>query len=245
MDGLSSQDIEAMAKWVRGFRGMETPRLWTRPLREDDAEALFDAIKNPRVNAWVAIYEQPFTLSTVRRFIAKRIERMAAGEGLWLGVFAHGCDVPMGWISADLEPLLAGVELGGALGELYWGKGFVEEATFALMNGLFNAGVSSVIATCAVGNYSSMRVILALNFERAGTMERPTPQGPRASLVFKLTPEGWRSAKLLPLGDGLSADEIAQRRRDLHALCRELKNARDYMKEAAPSPHELGGSGHG
>jgi RimJ/RimL family protein N-acetyltransferase len=230
MDGLNSHDIAALTAWARGHTGLTTPRTWTRPLRVEDAEALYDTIKNPRVHRWVSVFEQPCTLSTLRRWIAVRVARMEAGEGVWSGVFVHGSDVPMGWVSIDLEPELGGVELGGMLGELYWGKGFVEEVSFALMNEVMAAGVSRVIATCAIDNYSSMRVILALNFEKTGQMDRSTPQGPRPSLVFELTPERWRKVRLLPLYDGLPPEEIAQRRRELHALCRELKSARDHLQ---------------
>lgn len=227
MDGFNSNDITAVANWTRSHTGLTTPRLWTRPLRIEDADALFDSIKNPRVHKWVSVFEQPCTLSTLRRWIGVRAARMEAGEGIWSAVFVHDSNVPMGWISIDLEPELGGVELGGMLGELYWGKGFVEEASFALLNDVFDAGVSRVIATCAVDNYSSMRVILALNFEKTGQMDRSTPQGPRPSFVFELTPARWRNVRLLPLYDGLPPEEIAQRRSELRALCRDLKNARD------------------
>lgn len=229
MDGFNTHDIAALMAWARGHTGLKTPRLWTRPLRVEDADTLFDSIKSPRVNKWVSVFEQPCTVSTLRRWIGVRVARMEAGEGVWSAVFVHGSDVPMGWVSIDLEPELGGVELGGMLGELYWGKGFVEEISFALLSDVFEAGVSRVVATCAVDNYSSMRVILALNFEQTGKMDRSTPQGLRPSLVFELTPERWRKVRLLPVYDGLPPEEIAQRRRELHALCRDLKHTRDRL----------------
>jgi hypothetical protein len=51
MDRLRSDDITALTTWARNHTGVKTPRIWTRALRVDDAEALFDSIKNPRVNS--------------------------------------------------------------------------------------------------------------------------------------------------------------------------------------------------
>ncbi len=227
---LNSDDIARFVAWAKDFTELTTPRLVVRPLTLADDEALFDALKNPRVNTWISVFQQPFDLSAMRRWLTPRIERMEQHEGIWAGVYHHGSTHPMGWVFAGLEPDLGGVELAGALGELYWGKGFVEEASFALISELFGAGVSRLVATCAITNYSSMRVLQALNFEQRKRILLPRPQGPRESWLYELTPEQWRTVRLLPLGDGLSPEEIKQRRQALMALCREMKSARDYVE---------------
>ena len=227
---LNSDDIGRFVAWAKDFTQLKTPRLVVRPLTLSDAEPLYDALKNPRVNTWISVYQQPFDLSALRRWLIPRIERMEQHEGIWAGVYPQGSTQPMGWVFAGLEADLGGVELAGALGELYWGKGFVEEASFALISDLMGAGLSRLVATCALNNYSSMRVLEALNFERRHKILLPRPQGARESWLYELTPDQWRKVRLLPLGDGLSPEEIKARRLALMALCREMKSARDYVE---------------
>lgn len=235
MDDLRSDTIEAFTRWARATPAIDTPRLYTRPLTVEDAEPLFDALKNPRVNRWISVFPQPFDLSAMRRWLLPRLKRMDNGEGLWSGVFAQGSTVPMGFLFAGLEADLGGVEIAGALGELYWGKGFVEEATFVLINDLFRAGIPELVATCALDNWSSMRILRALNFTESGQQVVTTPQGERRSWLFRLTKENWGKVRLLPLGDGLSPEEIQTRRKALYAMCREMKSARDYLPSGLTS----------
>lgn len=118
MMDLNSDDIARFVGWAKDFRELATPRLALRPLTAGDAEPLYDAVKNPRVNTWISVFQQPFDLSSTRRWLAPRIERMERHESIWAGVYHHGSTQPMGWVFAGLEPDLGGVELAGALGEL-------------------------------------------------------------------------------------------------------------------------------
>lgn len=230
MDGLSSDDITSFTTWAQLNRRFETERMVLRPLDVSDAESLFDAMKNPRVNEWIPVFEQPFDRVALRRWLLPRLARMERQEGLWYGVYHRGATVLMGWAYVGLEEELGGVELAGALSELYWGKGFIEEVGFALINDLFRAGVSHLVADCFPDNWSSMRALRALNFEEIEQRPMDTTRGRQQLRIFKLTPERWRKAKVLPLGDGLSPEDIKERRRELLALCREMKSARDYVE---------------
>jgi hypothetical protein len=114
MDRLRSDDITALTTWARNHTGLKTPRTWTRALRVDDAEALFDSIKNPRVNKWVSVFQQPCTLSTLRRWIAVRVARMEAGEGVWSAVYPSGETGPMSFALGGTRPHSS--EIGGMPG---------------------------------------------------------------------------------------------------------------------------------
>lgn len=229
---LNTQDIARFAAWAANFKDLSTPRLIAKPLTLEDAEPLFDALRNPRVNTWISVFEQPFDVSAMRRWLLPRLQRMDMHEGIWAGIYPAGASQPMGFIYAGIEPDLGGVELAGALGELYWGKGFVEEMTFALINELFDIGLPHLVATCAITNWSSMRVLEALNFVQERRIELVRPRGPNHSYLYALTPERWRKVRLLPLGDGLSPEEVKARRRALLQFCREMKTAREVAATA-------------
>jgi len=226
---LSSDDIERFSAWSRAFTTLETPRLVARRLTADDADAIYEALKNPRVNRWLAPLEQPFDRTAARRWLVSRLKRMEDGEGVQCGIEYRGSPVLLGFVGLALSEEAGGIAIGGAVSELYWGKGFVEEMCFVLVNEMFRIGVSSLVGTCAVDNWSSMRVLHTLNFEQVDRKQIATPQGDRDSFVYRLTPERWRSARVMPLSDGLSPEELVERRKALYAIVRDLKSARDYM----------------
>lgn len=231
-----TQDIERSRQWVKSFVGFDTPRLHLRPLRATDDTILFDAMENPRVNEWIAGFEKPFTLTAARRWLAPRLERMERGDGIYAGVFYRGTDVLLGFAYAVVDSERGGIEIAGALNELYWGKGFVEEVSFALISDVFAAGVGSVFATRALENWSSMRVLRTLSFSEISTKSILTPNGPRESRIFQLTPDAWRRAIVLPLGDSASAADVRARRMELMTLLRELKSRRRSDANGSASP---------
>lgn len=223
---------DAARAWVKNFTRLETPRLYVRPLAATDDQLLYEAMQNPRVNQWVGGFDQPFDLSAARRWLAKRLDKMEQGLGVYGGVFYQGSDVFMGFMYAVVNNDEPGIEIAGALNELYWGKGFVEEFTFALISDLFSADVPSVFATSALDNLSSVRALQAFNFEQVGEKEIPRPDGTlRPSRYFKLTPERWKKAIVLPLKDGASHEEVRARRRALIDLCQQLKSERASEKQ--------------
>lgn len=220
------RDNAAARDWVSAFKTLETPRILARRLRIDDDQILFDTLSDPRVNAWIGGFEQPFTLSSARRWLTPRLDRMDNGDGVYGAVFHRVSRVLLGFMYAVRDPAHDGIEIAGALNELYWGKGLVEELSFALINDLFAAGVPRVIATCATDNFSSMRVLRTLNFERMGAKDIVTPNGPRPSWVYALTPERWQAAIIVTALETPSGDDVKRRRAALQALCRELKQER-------------------
>jgi RimJ/RimL family protein N-acetyltransferase len=221
-----NEQVDIVRRWVEQFDRLETPRVYTRRLRMEDDQALYDAMKSSRVNRWISGFAQPFDLSAMRRWLAYRLDRMERGEGSYGGVFYRGSDVLLGFTHAVLEPELGGVEIAGAVQELYWGKGFVEEMGFALIADLFDAGVNPIVATTAMENYSSFRALSAFNFERVATHDIQTPNGLRPSLVFRLTPERFRQAMITPIDAPLSHAEVRAQRLELIKLCEDLKAQR-------------------
>jgi RimJ/RimL family protein N-acetyltransferase len=215
MDELDSDQIAQLGAWVRDFTGFETPRVTTRPVTMSDDAALFDALENPRIHTSIAGFDLPFTISSVRRWLVERLARRERCEGMYAAIVHRDSGVVMGHFGAKIDVEAGGMEVGIAMNELFWGKGFVEEVCFALANDLFRAGAPALVATCAMENWPSMRILMACSFEPQGFKTIATPQGPRPSRFFRLTPEAWNRTILTPIGDGLSHDDIRARRKAL------------------------------
>lgn len=216
---------KACHDWARRFDGLETPRLYARRLTAADDQLLFEALQNPRVHSWVGTLEQPFTLSSARRWLAARLERMERDEGVYCGVFYQGTNALLGFVGAAIKAEHGGMTLGGAVSELYWGKGFAEEIMFALIADLLGAGVNPIYATTALENYASERLLLAFNFEEVGQTDIATPDGGRASRLFQLAEQDFRKAVITP-DTGATPEEIREKRRALLRQCQQLKAKR-------------------
>jgi RimJ/RimL family protein N-acetyltransferase len=212
-----NEQAENFRQWAKQFCGLETPRLVGRILRHDDDQALFEILQNPCVHRIVAGFRFPFDLSSVRLWLGERMERMASGKGMYVGARYRGTDCLLGYFGVKWD--LGAANIGGAVDPLYWGKGLTEEMMFAMINELFGAGIGRIIATCALDNYSTMRVMRACNFDELERTEIDTPQGRRASRHFELTPERWRSARVMPAEIPLSPEDIQERRQALRT-CR-------------------------
>ena len=220
-----AEQSEVCRNWVRGFGGLETPRLYARRFVATDDQLLFEALRNPRVHSWVSTFEKPFTFSSARRWLAERLDRMDKEEGVSCGVFHRDSGALLGFVGAAFKPEQGGMTLGGAVSELYWGKGFAEEITFALILDLFGAGVAPLFATTALDNYASERLLLAFNFENIGQIDVETPGGERGSRLYRLTEQRFRQAVITP-DSGVSPEEQRQRRRALLRQCQDLKSQR-------------------
>ena len=148
-----------------------TNRLLLRPFREDDAEAVYQYSKGPNVGpnaGWkphgsveesadilrVVFLNQPSVWAVVRR-----------SDGRLLG----SCGI----IHDPKRENEAARMLGYALGEDYWGKGYMTEAVQAVLNaGFYEMGLELVSATCYPDNARSKNVLQKCGFQYDGTLHR-------------------------------------------------------------------------
>lgn len=148
-----------------------TNRLLLRPFREDDAEALYEYSKGPNVGpnaGWkphesltesadilrVAFLNQPSVWAIVRQT-----------DGRLMG----SC----GMIHDPKRENEAVRMLGYAIGEDYWGCGYMTEAVGAVLRaGFCEMGLELISATCYPDNTRSRRVLEKCGFEYEGTLHR-------------------------------------------------------------------------
>jgi [ribosomal protein S5]-alanine N-acetyltransferase len=94
----------------------------------------------------------------------------AHGHGLWL-VQHRETGAPMGMCGLIRRDTLPEVDLGYAFVPEFWGLGYAREAAEACIAcGRDTFGLRGLLAIVSPGNVSSIRLLLALGFQRTGTM---------------------------------------------------------------------------
>lgn len=171
----------------------ETRRLRFRRWRNDDADALFALAGDPRVGP-AAGFPAHRDVQESRRVIRDILSRpyTFALELKETGELAGNISLRL---YAGGEELLAPGEgeIGFWLGHPYWGRGLMTEALTALLAFAFERQrCTSVWCGYYEGNARSRRVQEKCGFTHHHTdAEKPTPLGPRRTLVQRLTRGEW------------------------------------------------------
>jgi len=150
---------------------IETERLILRPVEVADGPAFFDMDGDPRVADAVPVPR----VADRGKYLADFAADFADGR------FAHFLSlVPkdrpeecMGWVF--LRPTVDGewAELGYRLGHAHWGRGYVPEASAALVHLAFNQlGLQRIMAMAVPENRNSKRVMEKLGFSYLETTEQ-------------------------------------------------------------------------
>ncbi|MBG1233532.1 GNAT family N-acetyltransferase [Aestuariivirga litoralis] len=147
---------------------LETRRLLLRPLRDDDALAMVQALNNINVSRNLAKVPFPYTLADAEGFIKAQRSFDPRSEVCAIA-FKAAPDELIGVVSyvygAD-----ARVEFGYWLRECCWHMGLMSEAAFALVHHAFTAGgVEALHAGYHADNLRSGRVLRGLGFEEIGS----------------------------------------------------------------------------
>jgi ribosomal-protein-alanine N-acetyltransferase len=149
---------------------IETDRLLLRPFTEDDLESVFVYASNPavtRYTLWEAHRSPADTLRFVREYAQSRYaERVPEPLALCLR------ERP-GWVVGSIGCFWANqanrcMEMGYALGEPHWGRGYAVEAARALTDYAFERyPIERLQAHCIAANRASARVMakLGMTFE--------------------------------------------------------------------------------
>ena len=146
---------------------LHTPRLLLRPLREDDAAALFAIFSDAvAMRYWSG---PPWTdAAQARQRIASDAAGHAAGEHLALGIVRREDGRLIGRCTLfDLWPSCRRAQVGYILDASAWGQGFAAEAVDALLRHGFDVlGLNRVEADIDPRNTASARLLQRLGFTR-------------------------------------------------------------------------------
>ena len=150
---------------------LHTTRLLLRPLREEDAEALFNMHSDATVMRYWS--SAPWTdLAQARQRIAADAAGHAAGEHLALGIVRRDDGRLIGRCTLfDLWPSCRRAQVGYILDAPAWGQGFAAEAVGALLRHGFDAlDLNRVEADIDPRNTASARLLQRLGFAREGLL---------------------------------------------------------------------------
>jgi ribosomal-protein-alanine N-acetyltransferase len=152
-------------------RTLETPRLLLRPLRQDDAPAVFAYASDPEVTRWMAFrtHRELSEAETYARTSAEAWEK-GAGHRPWALELRDG-GLVIGAIGGDRAR--GTVTLGYVMARAFWGRGLMTEAVVAVRHAaLADPGVWRVQALHDVENLASGRVLEKAGLRVEGVLRR-------------------------------------------------------------------------
>lgn len=152
---------------------IETDRLYLRPMRADDFDALFEIFTDPQVMA--SFDSEPFTPAQMQGWLQRNLDHQAQfGYGLFSVI-----DKASGRLIGDcgLEQMEVGgqtvAELGYDFRSDVWNRGFASEAASAVRDYAFQVlRLPRLISLVRVGNAASQRVAEKVGMQRAAEFER-------------------------------------------------------------------------
>jgi len=177
---------------------LETGRLVLRPLREDDAAALFAMFSDPRVVRYTST--PPWeSIDVAHQRIADDRRELAAGEHLRLGVVLRDGGPIVGTCSVyQLHEESRRAELGYALAVHAQGRGLMHEALTAVLDWAFGPlELHRVEADADPRNAPSVRTLERLGFAREGLLrERWIVAGEvQDSVMYGLLAREWQARR--------------------------------------------------
>ncbi len=177
---------------------LETPRLFLRWPKASDAPAIIELAGDRRVAEMTSHIPHPYPPEAATQIILAH--RAANAEGGRIGLIIAPRNRPesvLGMISvqraADDQ-----VTLGYWLGVPHWGKGYMTEATQALLDAVFlYTDEKSVMAAIRVTNTASRKVLehCGFQYEGGGMSPRPAWGDSAPSDFYRLTRSLWSSLK--------------------------------------------------
>ena len=174
---------------------LETRRLLLRPLRDDDAMAMAQALNNLHVSRNLARVKYPYTLAEAQAFIA--LQRAFDSRSVVCAIaFRAAPDELLGLIAYEFGSEKDGAEFGYWLRECCWGMRIMSEAAAALVQYAFiEGGVGALKSGHHTANPNSGRVLRGLGFtETHREMSFGLAQGKEvATIRLNLTRESWQS----------------------------------------------------
>ncbi len=161
---------------------IETERLAIRKMEDSDDTFILSLLNEPAFHANIGD-KKIRSLDDARGYI--RADGLSSNPSPDLGMYLvtlREDDAPIGICGLLKRDQLDHPDIGFALAEQYWGKGYAIEAARAVMNyGLTSLGHSGIVAITSASNAASIRLLekLGLRLER---MIRMKEDGPEACL---------------------------------------------------------------
>ncbi len=169
---------------------IETDRLILRPLRLEDAEAIYNSYAHDEEVTRFLTWRPNNSVEEVEGYLRKALAAQGRTQLNWVIIRKDNSSL-IGMISCRIDNHK--VEIGYVLGRAAWGKGFMTEAARAIMDFAFTLpGVYRVYGLCDLENVASARVMEKIGMQREGILRRAVvhpniSDEPRDSLCYAKT----------------------------------------------------------
>jgi len=171
------------------FPSLKTERLLLRPIRSDDADALYPVFADETVMRWWASAPHQSPEETTSYVSANCAEPYSP---TW-AITQHGDDLAMGWVV--LLPRREGLrEIGYILNPNHWGSGIAREAVSRVIeHGFEDLKLRKIFADVDPDNEGSVGLLKRLGFQQEAHLreEWETHIGVRDSLIYGLLRSEW------------------------------------------------------
>lgn len=149
---------------------LPTPRLALKPLKENWAEPLFEAVHESRVELRRYMPWETDDPEAIRTFLEGAVRERAAGSGLSLCIYEVETDEISGVISLkDLDPFTPLCEVGYWIRSTKAGRGYATEALSTLIDyARDRLGLVRLDARVVTTNVASQRVLGKCGFGEEG-----------------------------------------------------------------------------
>jgi len=177
---------------VRGATGIPFPEAPSRLAQLDDAEAFLDFLSAPEIHGPIYNLPKPLTRDSVARFISGKLAARQRGDGLLFLRFDPQGRV-FGYSEFDIWPEWGAGDLGGALRADQQGQRAGVNGARRSFTWMFDVlRLDLIVATGALDNVRTARMLDGLGLERRGEMVSQRPDGSsRASRVWEVTRDAW------------------------------------------------------
>jgi ribosomal-protein-alanine N-acetyltransferase len=149
-----------------------TPRLELRRTRVEDAEAMFDALRDPAMYAFIP-RDPPQSVADVSQRFARITQEVAPDrDAQWLNwtVWRRESSAPIGMTEATISPGNA-AQIAYMIDPRHWRRGYASEAVAAMLEALTSSGAVSFEACLDVRNHASRALMQSLGFTLAHTAD--------------------------------------------------------------------------
>lgn len=185
------EEIRAAVRQATGIAFSEAP---SRLATEADASALYEFLSDPAIHAPIYNLPTPLSEASVRSFILRKLEQREQGTGLlFLRFDEHGAVI--GYSEFDIWPQWGAGDLGGALRRDQQGQRAGVRGAAQTFSWMFDTlHLERIVATAALDNVRTARLLDGLGFERKGEIISRRPDGgTRPSRVWEISHESWQA----------------------------------------------------
>ncbi|MCM3781781.1 GNAT family N-acetyltransferase [Neobacillus mesonae] len=150
-----------------------TERLVLRTLEPGDAAAMETLIAEKEIASTTLNIPHPYPAGAAVKFIERRQEVIAKGEGCSFAVMDAANQVFMGVVGLHINNIHRHAELAYWIGKPYWGKGYCTEAAQRVLHFAFHElNLNRVWAAAMTRNPASSQVMKKIGMEYEGTFHQ-------------------------------------------------------------------------